>query len=223
MPRSPVLMFGFEPFLQFKENPSEKIVRSLNGTSVGGRKIIGRILPVDYGTIEKRILTEIDSSSPSVVIGTGLAAGRSCLSIEKIAVNYKFSEEPDNKGKLQEGDPIDATAPDGIFSNIKPEEAAGKLNMAGIPAAVSLSAGAYLCNFAMFIIARESARRGFVGGFIHLPCDEEMASKSEYRRFPFMSLDSMKRGVRLVIQHSIESTMQTKGSTSAHARRRAKS
>ncbi len=223
MPRSPVLLFGFEPFLQFKENPSEKIVRSLNGTSAGGRKIIGRILPVDYGTIEKRILTDIDRSSPSVVIGTGLAAGRSSLSIEKIAVNYKFSEEPDNKGKLQEGSHIDATAPDGIFSNIEPEEAARRLNRAGIPAAVSLSAGAYLCNFAMFIIAREASRRGFVGGFIHLPCDEKMASKSEYRRFPFMGLDSMKRGVRSVIEQSIELTIQAGGMTAANARRRAKS
>ncbi len=203
MPRSPVVLFGFEPFLQFRENPSEKIVRALNGTSIVGRKIIGRILPVDYGSIEKRIMSEIDRSRPAAVIGTGLAAGRSNLSIEKVAINYKFSEEPDNRGKSANGGPIDRNAPDGIFSNMHPEEAAGRLNRLGIPASVSLSAGAYLCNFAMFIMAREASRRGFVSGFVHLPCDEEMASKTSYRRFPFMSLDAMKSGVESVIEHAL--------------------
>lgn len=199
-----VLLFGFEPFLQFKENPSWKIVKALDGKTVGGRKITGRILPVDYGMIEQLIVRDIEEHDPSVVIGTGLAAGRSLLSVEKIAVNYKHSEEPDNKGRKEEGGLIDGDAPDGMFSNLSPEESAALLNRAGIPAAVSLSAGAYLCNFAMFIITRESRKRGFTGGFVHVPCDEEMASKHEYRRFPFMSLESMKKGITIIIENALK-------------------
>lgn len=204
MARSHVLLFGFEPFLQFKENPSEKIARAMNGTSIGGCEVVGRVLPVDYGRVEDEIVKEMDRHEPAVALGTGLAAGRSLLSVEKIAVNYKYSEEPDNNGRLERGSAIDAKAPDGLFSNLKVEEVVGELNRRGIPSSVSLSAGAYLCNFAMFIITREALRRRLSGGFIHLPCDEEMASKQAYRRFPFMNLESMQKGIRIAIENALD-------------------
>lgn len=194
----PVLIFGFEPFLKFRENPSEKVAKTLNSKFIGGRKVIGRVLPVDYDRVEKRIVSEIERHRPAVVIGTGLAAGRPVLSIEKIALNYEYSEEPDNKGRKARGTPIDPASPDGMFSNIGPERLAAKLNKMGIPATVSLSAGAYLCNFAMFIIVRESVKRGFKGGFVHLPLDEQMATKEEHRHSPFMSLDSMVSGISAI-------------------------
>lgn len=200
----PVLLFGFEPFLQFKENPSERIVKELNGTMVAGRKIVGRILPVDYDRVEGMIMEEIRKNKPSIVLGTGLAAGRSLLSVEKIAVNYKGSEEADNNGRKANGTQIDANAPDGLFSTINVEEAVATLNGKGVPATVSLSAGSYLCNYAMFVIVRESRRKEFRGGFVHLPCDERMASSNEYRRYPFMTLGSMKKGVRTVIECAAE-------------------
>ncbi len=203
MDRRAVLLFGFEPFLGFNENPSEKIARALDGKTVKGRKVVGRILPVDYERLEGNVIAELDRHRPSVVIGTGLAAGRSLLSVEKIAVNYKRSDEPDNNGRTETGCVIDANAPDGIFSNLQAEETVAALNSRRIPSTISLSAGAYLCNYAMFIIAREAGRRKFKGGFIHLPCDEEVASKQAYRRFPFMTLASMTKGVRTAIEMAV--------------------
>lgn len=204
MAARPVLIFGFEPFLKFKENPSEKLAKALDSTTIGGRKVIGKVLPVDYDRVEKRIVGEIEKHNPAVVIGTGLAAGRPVLSIEKIALNYEYSAEPDNKGRKANGTLIDPSSPDGIFANIGPERLAARLNSMGIPASVSLSAGAYLCNFAMFIIVRESRKRHFKGGFVHLPLDERMATKEEYRHSPFMNLESMVSGVSTIAKELLK-------------------
>lgn len=200
----PILIFGFEPFLKFRENPSEKLAKALDSKVIAGRKVIGRVLPVDYARVERLIVGEIERHNPSVVLGTGLAPGRPVLSIEKIALNYEYSTEPDNRGKKARGTTIDPASPDGMFANIGPEHLAAKLNKMGIPATVSLTAGAYLCNFAMFVIVRESRKRGFRGGFVHLPYDEEMATKEEYRHSPFMNLESMVSGISTIARELLK-------------------
>ena len=205
MAKPPLLLFGFGPFLQFDENPSEKVARSLNGSSSNGHKIIGKVLPVDYHLVGRAIMKEIEKCEPAVVLGTGLAAGRSLLGVEKIAVNYKYSEEPDNKGSTEKGALIEEGGPEGIFSNLQTEKTVELLNRRGIPAALSLSAGAYLCNCAMYVIVRQASKNGFAGGFVHLPCDEQMASRKEFRRYPFMNLESMIRGIRIVLQNGLKS------------------
>lgn len=205
MATRPILLYGFEPFLNFSENPSEKIARTLNASVVGGAKVVGKVLPVDYGKVEGIIVRDIRKHNPSVVLGTGLAPGRPVLSLEKIAVNYKFSAEPDNRGKKMKGAPIDSKAPDGIFSNMSPEKMASLLNSKGVPASVSLTAGAYLCNFAMFIIVRESLKGKFRGGFVHIPYDDSMASADPRKFSPYMNLDTMVRGIELLLGAQLKS------------------
>jgi pyroglutamyl-peptidase len=43
-----LLLTGFEPFLGFPINPTEKIVSALSGESIENNKIFGLLLPVDY-------------------------------------------------------------------------------------------------------------------------------------------------------------------------------
>ncbi len=40
-------MYGFEPFLGLAENPSEQVVRALDGKTLGGSGITGPVLPVE--------------------------------------------------------------------------------------------------------------------------------------------------------------------------------
>lgn len=199
MPAGRAVLFGFEPFLEFRENPSEKIVQSLDGQVLHGLNVEGYILPVDFNRIEQIIMDAIDGRKPSIVLGLGLAPGRSCISVEKIAINYRLASAADNAGRKANGQPVDRSQPDGLFSNMDVERTAAMLNRRKIPATVSLTAGGYLCNSAMFIIAREARKRGFIGGFLHIPCDEEMASRKQYCKYPFMPLERMTEAVRLVI------------------------
>ncbi|MDP8023964.1 MAG: hypothetical protein RAK20_05810, partial [Conexivisphaerales archaeon] len=171
-----VLITGFEPFLDYKINPTQEIARVLDGKEINGLRYSGRVLPVDYSRLEEKLMKFIQEVRPDLIIGTGLAAGRAKISLEKIAINYKFSLENDNSGKRAVGERIDNSMEDGIFSLINVEELFQILNSVNIPAEISLSAGSYLCNYAMFVIIREAKKLNIKGGFVHFPANTKLSS-----------------------------------------------
>ncbi|MCY0860063.1 MAG: pyroglutamyl-peptidase I [Sulfolobaceae archaeon] len=192
-----VLLFGFEKFSDYPENPSELIVKSLNGEVIEDEKVVGIILPVEYNRIEKLVTQAIEQYRPKLILGIGLAPGRSKITPEKIAINYKYAKIPDNAGMSYRGELIDPMMPDGIFSNLPVEELVEYLNTNNIPSEISLSAGAYICNLTMFIIMREAKKIGAKGGFIHVPCHERLAVQ---HNCPSMSLDMMIKAIKLAIK-----------------------
>jgi pyroglutamyl-peptidase len=200
---SDVVLFGFEPFLEFKENPAQLVVKSLDGKSIGEKRVKGVILPVVYGELEERIVSELRVQRPKLALGIGVAPGRNRVTPEKIAINLKHSEEPDNSGKVLEGAPIDLHEPDGIFTNLPVENLVKKLNAEGIPSSLSFSAGAYLCNFCMFVLIREARRSGFGGGFIHIPCHSEYVANyvKEYKNLPSLPLESIRKSIEIAIRN----------------------
>ena len=64
-----------------------------------------------------------------------------------------------------------------------------------IPAEISLSAGAYLCNYVMFIILIESKKLGIPGGFVHVPNDEQLSAMMYPKTYPSISIDTMKNAI----------------------------
>ncbi|MBX8631999.1 MAG: pyrrolidone-carboxylate peptidase [Thermoplasmata archaeon YP2-bin.285] len=195
-----VILFGFEPFGEFRENPSQKAVSMLDGERIGGMKAEAVILRVDYPSAERTIMRVFDARRPLIAVGTGLAAGRNRVSVEKVAINFMSypGMAPESASGLRKV--IDPAGPDGIFPAVDVERMADFLNGRGIPSAVSLSAGSYLCNFAMYLIMRECRNRGIKGCFLHLPCDQDMALKGEYSKYPYMSLEVMTDAIRGAVE-----------------------
>lgn len=191
-----IVVFGFGPFGDYAENPSEIICGRLDGRMIGDYRVYAKVLPVEYGGLEESILEVLGGGRPKLVLGLGLAAGRTHICLERVAVNYRDTHLADRAG-FRPTSRIDPEGPVAVESNLPVEEIVGALRRAGIPAKVSLSAGAYLCNNMMYIVCREASRRGFLGGFVHLPCHEELASRLE-REVASMSLATMQRAVEMV-------------------------
>jgi pyroglutamyl-peptidase len=187
-----VLLFGFEPFLEFDENPTDLIVRGLDGKKIAGERVVSRTLPVDYAKIERRIFAGIEETKPKLVLGFGLAAGRDKVTPEKVGLNYVNSTSKDNRGRKLQGVPISPRGPDAILSDLPVEKLVKELGAKGIPSALSLSAGSYLCNYAMYVCLREGRRSGFRAGFIHVPCHSEWVAKSgkQYPSLPMQTLSA---------------------------------
>jgi pyroglutamyl-peptidase len=200
-----VLIFGFGPFLEYKENPSGLIAQSLNGHEIAGHRVKGIALPTEYSRIEELIVAALNREKPTLALGLGLAAGRNVVTPEKIAVNYKHATEPDNTGKIILAEKIDAAQPDGLFANFPVEGLVEELNHRGVPSSLSLSAGAYLCNNAMFLIVREAHKAGFNGGFIHIPCHSEYVAR-EQKNLPSLPLSTIEKGVELSIEYILSQT-----------------
>jgi pyroglutamyl-peptidase len=203
-----VLVMGFEPFLDFDENPTETVVEGLNGRTIEGELISGVVLPVNYELVEQEVLGALKKVKPSLAIGFGLAQKRERITPEKIAINYRSASEPDNAGVKIKDARIDESQPDGLFTNLPVESLAVSLNSLGIPAAVSFSAGAYLCNNAMFVIVREAVKQGFSGGFIHVPCHSEWVSKRD-RPLPSLPLSTITRAAEHCVAFCVRADMKS--------------
>lgn len=198
-----VLVTGFSPFLDMKTNPSQMLAEELDQKVINDITFVGKVLPVSYDETGSVLMGYLDEVKPDLVISTGLAAARAKLSVEKIAINYKHSDVPDNKGVKGSGDKIDPTMPDGVFSLLDVEKIVELLNEKGIPSEISTTAGAYLCNYSMFVVVREAKRRGIKGGFVHLPADPLLATASKIRNLPSMSLDLMVEGIKTIALHEL--------------------
>jgi pyroglutamyl-peptidase len=197
-----ILVFGFEPFLEFDENPTQLLVERLDARTFKGERVTGVVLPVDHKRAERSIMKAIDSVKPKLAIGFGLAAGREKIMPEKIAVNYRFAGRAGKAGRRTAGSPIDSSGPDGLFTNLPVEGLVASLNEHGIPASLSLSAGSYVCNTAMFIIVREARSRGFAGGFVHVPCHSEWIAKKK-KQMPSLPLETLQRGAEHCIAYCL--------------------
>lgn len=170
-----ILVTGFEPFGGSTRNSSLDTLRSLP-EMIGGCAVIKAELPVEYDGAG-RALEEHIRKTPELcaVLCLGQAEGRGAVTPEYIAVNVRNGSIPDNAGKLCRFEPCEAGGPDGILATLPVPAIADRLNQKKIPASVSFSAGAYVCNSAMYAALRLTEGTGIRAGFIHLPLSAEIA------------------------------------------------
>jgi pyroglutamyl-peptidase len=175
-----LLLTGFEPFLDFSINPTETIVKELDGQKVGNYEIKGLHLPVDFGLAPKKIVEAVAEENPDAVISLGLAAGRTAITPERIAINCQDGE-PDNRGVTLEDNAIEENGSDGYFSTLPIRRMVNRLKEAGYPAAISNTAGTYLCNNVMYSVLHElkSSGKKIPAGFVHIPASHALAAASK--------------------------------------------
>ena len=148
-----VLLSGFEPFGGDDRNPSQEACALLDGELISGHRVISVDLPVTFSGAWRRLDAAIRRHDPALVLSTGLWAGRSDLSIERVALNYIDARIPDNAGRPPRDRPVIAGAPLAYASRLPVSQIVATLRAAGIPAAPSLTAGAFVCNFLYYRLA----------------------------------------------------------------------
>ena len=198
-----ILLTGFEPFGGESINPSQCIVEALDGKRIDGHRIVGRVLPVAFTPCKRLVAEWIDELNPTLVIGLGQAGGRAELSLERIAINLIDARICDNEGNQPVDAPVLAGAGAGLFSSLPLKRILLALRDAGIPVAISHSAGTYVCNQVFFLTAARLANSGNQsrGGFIHVPWLPEQAAN--YPGQASMALDTMINGVKLAMRTSL--------------------
>ena len=176
---STVLLTGFEPFGREKVNPSWLAVRRLNGRTIRGRQIVARCLPTVFGEALARLQGHLRKLNPVLVVCVGQAAGRAEVCLERVAINVDDSRIPDNAGWRPLDVPVVREGPVAYWSTLPVKAIVRALRRRGIPAAVSESAGTFVCNHIFYGLMHELARdaRQARGGFIHVPLLPEQAAR----------------------------------------------
>jgi pyroglutamyl-peptidase len=166
----PVLLTGFEAFDGATSNPSREAVALLHGKQIEGRRIIGACLPVSFKRGPQELRKLLRKYDPAMVLCVGLAASRSHLSLERVAVNLADARIADNDGEQPLDAPIVKHAPAAYFSSVPVKAMVSRLRGRGFKAEVSYSAGTYVCNAVFYALMHALRRRpGACGGFIHVP------------------------------------------------------
>lgn len=198
-----LLLTGFEPFLDYTLNPTMRIAEKLDAEQIGGYRIISRILPVDFNRSGDLIVQWIEELKPDAVVSLGLAAGRYKITPERVALNAKDGDA-DNEGYQPVDEPISAQGPDAYLSTLPVRKMTQDLIQEGLPAEISNTAGAYLCNNIMYEGLHYAAlnKPDMLSGFIHIPADHQLAI--EHGKLPSWSHEDLLRGVRICLESMAE-------------------
>jgi pyroglutamyl-peptidase len=208
-----LLLTGFEPFGGSNINPSEKVALALHGRKIGLLEIISTILPVDGEIAPIVLLKEIASHMPDAILSLGEVSHRPAISVERAALNLMEYRIADNRGNIIIDQSIRSDGPAAYFSTLPVSAIHNRLQEAGVPVELSLSAGAYLCNQVFYSLMDYLAthRMNQPAGFIHLPSLPEQVAGSD-SPIPSMALETLIKGISLAIEtisHSMQ--IQTKG------------
>ena len=93
-----ILLTGYEPFLEFKQNPSTEACRQLEGKSYNGYEVVVKELPMRYKEVRSLIRVYIDKHHPSAVIATGVSSMAPDICVERVAINVGSAEDGPNYG-----------------------------------------------------------------------------------------------------------------------------
>lgn len=201
-----VLLTGFAPFGASKANPSQQIAERLHGETVGGARIVGLTLPVRMGEDADQFTAAIADHHPALVMSLGLAAGATCLDVERFAVNLRFAGEVDASKPVEPNLPQSVIIADGmaaLFATVDAERVAAAIReKAGVPARAHGYAGAYACNHILYHALHYAMQwdLSYRAGFVHLPLSSEQAISENKLHLPSLPLDLMAAGVRAAIE-----------------------
>ena len=206
-PRKPIaLLTGFDAFGGDARNPSWLAVQALHGKQVAGHRVVAAQLPTVFDGSLAALRKLLTLHRPALVICVGVAAGRSSLSLERVAINVNDARIADNAG----AQPIDtAVVPGGpvaYFSSLPIKAMLLALQAQGVAAEVSQTAGTFVCNHVfyglMHLLATGHGMRNVRGGFVHVPALPEQTSSPVTVAIP---LDATVHGLQVALRCALTS------------------
>lgn len=163
-----ILLTGFEPFDGASVNPSWEAVQRVPDV-ICGQDVHRLRLPVVYSQAAEAMLAEIRRLRPEIVLCCGVAGGRKAVTPELVALNYRYAAIADNAGQLYSGEPILPGGAAALMTRLPVHAIITAIRERDIPAALSLSAGAYVCNDLYYHLLLHEGELGCRGLFVHVP------------------------------------------------------
>lgn len=173
-----ILLTCFEPFGGESFNASAEIVFSMP-EHINGCNADKLLLPVEFGGSAKIAISHADKRKPELIVCFGEARSRKAVTPELVAINLKYASIPDNAGAKPMDEPIEVCGKNAYFTKFPARELASGINARGTRSALSLSAGAYVCNDLYYRLMSFFECDDTEVLFIHVP---RMENAQEYRK-----------------------------------------
>lgn len=135
--QSKVLVLGFGPFQEVRDNPAARLAHAVDGARAGSLRVIGRVLPVSYQRCFSETVGLVAQHTPVSVLCVGVARGRPEAVVECLGQN------------VAAGIDVDGVCPEVLEPEGPPVLAAPPQARAladALCVATSQDAGQYVCN-----------------------------------------------------------------------------
>ena len=146
-----LLITGFDPFDGQTVNPSWQSVLALEN-QIGEYSITKLEIPTVFKKGAKMVIEKVEEINPDVIICVGQAGGRSAITPEVVAINLMEANIPDNEGYKPVNEQILQNGENAYFSNLPVRDMVEAIKKEGIPASLSFSAGAFVCNEVLYTL-----------------------------------------------------------------------
>ena len=163
-----LLITGFDPFGGETVNPAWEAVKLLPD-QIGDYSLTKLQIPTVFATGAQTVLAAAQSLQPDLILCIGQAGGRSAVTPERIAVNIRDARIADNEGNQPRGEYVTQGGPAAYFATVNVTTMAEAAESQGIPATVSNSAGAFVCNDVFYTLLHRYDQTSTRVGFIHVP------------------------------------------------------
>ena len=186
-----LLITGFDPFGGETINPSWEAVKRLPDV-IGNCRVQKKQIPTVFGEAAQTVLRQAEELKADIILSVGQAGGRAAVTPERIGINIRSASIADNKGNMPQEQPIVPGGSDGIFATVPVAAMVESIKEAGLPGAVSNSAGTFVCNDVLYTLLHHFAGTATRVGFIHVPYLPEQGT-------PSLSLEDTVRALERVI------------------------
>ena len=196
-----ILLTGYEPFLDFKRNPSLEACLLLDGMNYNGYEVVVEELPMRYKEIRDIIRSLIDKHSPAAVISTGVSSKAPDICVERVAINVGSADGGPNFGYDTLDQTLNPDGPTAYWSTLPVRDIVDAIKKNGIPARISNSAGTQGCNLVFYHLMDYVAEKqlGIPAGFIHIPrLPENAVGKNNPSMSLLTSAKALETAVNLV-------------------------
>ena len=196
MTEKKLLITGFDPFGGESLNPAWEAVKRLPDR-IGAYHLHKLQIPTVFSLAAQTALDAARSIQPDVILCIGQAGGRKAVTPEMVAINLRHASIPDNRGNQPQDKPVLPLAPAAYFTTLPVRKMARAISDSGLPAAVSYSAGAFVCNDTLYTLLHHYDGTSTRTGFIHVPFLPEQVKENT----PSMPLDDILRALTIAIEN----------------------
>lgn len=189
-----LLITGFDPFGGESVNPSWEAVRLLPDV-IGSYGLTRLQIPTVFGLAAQTVLDAAAVLQPDAILCIGQAGTRSAVTPEVVAINLREARIADNHGNQPVNVPVAAEGPAAYFATAPVRDMVRAIQDVGIPAALSYSAGAFVCNDVLYTLLHRFADTQTCVGFIHVPFLPQQAKEG----VPSLTLDTIVRALTAAI------------------------
>lgn len=194
-----ILLTAFTPFDGESINPALEAMKLLPD-KIGNLEVLKLEVPTVFGKSARLVLETIEQEKPDFVLSIGQAGGRAEITPERIAINIDDAGIPDNEGNQPVDRPIYLDGENAYFSTLPVKAMVEAIKKEGLPAALSNSAGTYVCNHLLYSVLYyiQINALPIKAGFIHVPYIPEQTVEKKDK--PSLPLQDIVKGLKASIE-----------------------